>query len=587
MGYGRWISRGVWLVVLLGVGYVGWQWIVCRTYVAEGQSLLVMYKGSFFGSTPSAPEGSFVELDAKGRPLQAGFLEQLRGPGRHFINPFFYKVERIPDVVIDIGQIGVVTCKLGNEAAVAGDFLVEGEVGKTKARGVLRKPLSPGRYRINLYGYDVTVYNDVGDVVETITLANASQIKARPAAPQNAQAASTASAPKSGRSDLKLAKRAGWLRIPGGYVGVLTNLAPIPASGDQPASSAGIQDTILQPGYYLVNPFAQRVDIIEVGFRELSLKTELVLQGDSIKVDENGEPMIKPGGKQGINFPSRDGFPIALDFTAIWGVMPEHAPKVVRDFGDIEAVEKTRILPDIGNICRMEGSKHPAVELLTGKSREAFQDQVSEEFAKTLKNKNISLQVGLIRHIHIPAPIRAPIQAANIADEAKLTSDMEATTTETEGQLEKAKAEVLREAKRVTVETEKKRQEMLAEGRKDSEVVRADAEVEIAAIDRKAAEMDAQATILLGNAQASVDRLMKEAESSKFKLAIDAFGSSEAYNQYVFAKNLPDDLRLTMIYAGPGTFWTDLKSMNEAAAAKVLTPKAEPATNSQTPSAKE
>ena len=30
------------------------------------------------------------------------------------------------------------------------------------------------------------------------------------------------------------------------------------------------------------------------------------------------------------------------------------APKVVRDFGDIEAVEKTRILPDIGNICRME-----------------------------------------------------------------------------------------------------------------------------------------------------------------------------------------------------------------------------------------
>jgi regulator of protease activity HflC (stomatin/prohibitin superfamily) len=580
MNRARWIARGLWAAVIVGVGFGAWQWVVCRTYVPEGQSLLVMYKGSFFGKSPSAPEGSFVELDSAGRPMQAGFLEQLRGPGRHFINPLFYKVDRIPDVVIDVGQIGVVTCKLGNETAVAGDFLVEGEVGKTKARGVLRKPLGPGRYRINLYGYDVAVYNDEGDVVETITLASAGQSKSKPAAAASKapQPSTTASRPKNQRSDLKLAKRAGWLRIPAGYVGVLTNLAPIPAGEGQAQASAGIQDNILQPGYYLVNPFAQRVDIVEVGFRELSLKTELVMQGNLIKVDENGEPIIKPGGKQGINFPSRDGFPIALDFTAIWGVMPEHAPKVVRDFGDIEAVEKTRILPDIGNICRMEGSKHPAVELLTGKSREAFQDQVGEEFAKMLKSKNISLQVGLIRHIHIPTPIRAPLQKANIADEAKLTNDMEAVTTETEGQLEKARAEVLREAKRVVVDTEKQVQELLAEGRKEAELIRADAEVEVASVDRKAAELDAQATILLGSAQASVDRLMREAESSKFKLAIDAFGSSEAYNQYIFAKNLPEDLRLTMMYAGPGTFWTDLKSMNDAASAKVLQPKPAPPT---------
>ena len=186
MNYSRWISRGAWTAVIVAVGYGGWQWLVCRTYVAEGQSLLVMYKGSFFGSTPAAPEGSFVELDSGGRPLQAGFLEQLRGPGRHFINPLFYKVDRIPDVVIDVGQIGVVTCKLGNETAVAGDFLVEGEVGKTKARGVLRKPLAPGRYRINLYGYDVAVYNDAGEVVNTITLATAGQKKTVSAAAEKA-----------------------------------------------------------------------------------------------------------------------------------------------------------------------------------------------------------------------------------------------------------------------------------------------------------------------------------------------------------------------------------------------------------------
>jgi hypothetical protein len=69
--------------------------------------------------------------------------------------------------------------------------------------------------------------------------------------------------------------------------------------------------------------------------------------------------------------------------------------------------------------------------------------------------------------------------------------------------------------------------------------------------------------------------MKREAESSRFRLAIDAFGSQEAYNQYTFAKNLPDDLKLTLMYAGPGTFWTDLKSLNDAASAKVLAPKLE------------
>src|SRR5204863_6332160 len=127
------------------------------------------------------------------------------------------------------------------------------------------------------------------------------------------------------------------------------------------------------------------------------------------------------------------------------------------------------------------------------------QNQVSEEFADMLKAKNISLQVGLIRHIHIPSPIRAPIQAANIADESKLTNDMESLTTETEGQLEKAKAEVQRDSKRVMAETEKKYQELLAEGRKAAELIRAEAEVEVAATDRKSAEMEAASTVMLGS----------------------------------------------------------------------------------------
>jgi hypothetical protein len=63
-------------------------------------------------------------------------------------------------------------------------------------------------------------------------------------------------------------------------------------------------------------------------------------------------------------------------------------------------------------------------------------------------------------------------------------------------------------------------------------------------------------------------RLRNEAEAKGAQLLIDAFGSSQAYNNYIFAKNFePTDLKL--IFAGPGTFWTDLKSFQDIGAAKM------------------
>ena len=59
----------------------------------------------------------------------------------------------------------------------------------------------------------------------------------------------------------------------------------------------------------------------------------------------------------GIEFPSNDGFLIHLDFTAIWGILPDQAPDVVRQFGTLKDVEQKVILPQIGSICRLHGSK--------------------------------------------------------------------------------------------------------------------------------------------------------------------------------------------------------------------------------------
>ncbi len=68
---------------------------------------------------------------------------------------------------------------------------------------------------------------------------------------------------------------------------------------------------------------------------------------------------------------------------------------------------------------------------------------------------------------------------------------------------------------------------------------------------------------MLGEAEASAEQLVAEAKADKFGLAVEAFGNGDAYNQWVFATGLPEDIQLQTLYAGEGTFWTDLKGMTE------------------------
>ncbi len=300
----RAISRTLLVVVLLLlVGYVGiWQWMICRVEVPAGSSLLVRYKGPWpFGSTTQAPEGTLVKVVA-GRPLEVGILENMPGPGRHFYSPLEYETQLVPDQLIPPGKIGVVVSKIGKPLP-EGAFLVDDK----GFRGILRKVLTPGRYRINTYAFDVKIV-DVDACAEPATRV----------------------ARKNDDPTL----------IPPGYVGVVTNKANDPVTGQD----RGIQQQVLQPGIYFLNPEEKRIDIVSIGYSETSLTVEvkngpdgstntgtstaaanLIRDlGDRLGTSTADDPIYAPG--KGIEFPSSDGFPIHLDYTAIWGILPEQAP---------------------------------------------------------------------------------------------------------------------------------------------------------------------------------------------------------------------------------------------------------------------
>ena len=73
--------------------------------------------------------------------------------------------------------------------------------------------------------------------------------------------------------------------IPPGYVGVVTNKT------DDPRTRAiqGIQDDVLQPGIYFLNPAEKRVDIVSIGYNETSLTVEVLEKGGPSAVERREE----------------------------------------------------------------------------------------------------------------------------------------------------------------------------------------------------------------------------------------------------------------------------------------------------------
>lgn len=540
------ISLGVCALLFVLVGWQAFRWTVCYWYVDEGYSLLLTYKGPPLPipgmDLPSAAEGQLAEVDANGKPVQKGILAEMVGPGRHFYNPFFWECQKVPDVVIEAKTVAIVTSRLGKELP-AGQFLVDGEVGKTEFRGTLRKVLGPGRYRINPKAFDVSIVK--GEEIE--------------------------------RSN-GMEKKSGWVEIAPGYVGVVTNLADNPITKAKP----GIQANTLPPGIYPTNKREQQIDVVSIGYLEKSIEATMVLTPDGhFKIDSSGEPMVADDDS-GIEFPSDDGFTIRMDFTAIWGLMPDQAPDAIRNFGNISAVENKAVMPAIENICRIYGSKLKAAELLDGETRQGFQTEVSHAFQEVLKTKGISVQNGLVRNIYIPQDVRQPIQQGYIADELKITREQEQKTAITEGALREAEEKVKVQTETIRVETEKMVAAKVAEGAKTAAETKAETTKLVAKIARDTAEIDKEATITLGEAKANARTLEEEAKANKFQLAVEAFGSGQAYNQWVFAQGLPEDLELNLLYAGEGTFWTDLKGFSETMLGKQVKQQTTPAPTAPT-----
>jgi hypothetical protein len=196
-----------------------------------------------------------------------------------------------------------------------------------------------------------------------------------------------------------------------------------------------------------------------------------------------------------------------------------------------------------------------------GNDREKYQSASLGEFHNVLDAKQISLLYGLVRHVYIPEQVRKPIQMSFIADELTLTREQEQETAKEEANLREAEEQVTLASKTIEVDTKKQVAAREAEGDREAETIRAETIRLVAAIEKETAALEAEAEKVKGEAENKGKQMIQEATADRFRLAVEAFGTPQAYNHWIFASGLPEDVKLQLLYAGQGTLWTD---MNQA-----------------------
>ena len=90
--------------------------------------------------------------------------------GTYFINRWFANVEMIPKTVVPIGYVGVVVSYYGAAGQdTSGDSFRHGERVSEGERGVLERPLGPGKYAFNTYAGNIILVPTTNFVLHWVT----------------------------------------------------------------------------------------------------------------------------------------------------------------------------------------------------------------------------------------------------------------------------------------------------------------------------------------------------------------------------------------------------------------------------------
>lgn len=508
-----------WLIVAVVIGYgviyEGFWVWVVENTVVPADQMLVLVAKT----GKSMPPGQLIA-----EPGQKGVLLEPKGPGRYFINPFLYESQFHKQVVIKGDEVGVVISKFG-KVLPAGEFLAErGELG------IQKQVLLPGTYRLNPHAYQIRVVKMV--------------------------------------------------EIEPGYVGVQTARSGKPASGQLAnPGERGVQKSVLQPGFYAINPEAMSVEPIEIGYNQITMahagKMPVTQTSGQLK-DQQMQKKVAAQAEAAlavlpaVTFPSSDGFEIVLDVTLLWQLLPDDAPSVVSRYGNIRKIEQNILIPQINSTARIKGSTFGAVDFIVGDKREEFQKAFQGTIETTLHEKKLLVDLALVQDTLVPDSISGPIQDARIAAEWNIANGEKTKTEAKKAELMEYQGKIRQIEQVVDFETQRLEGNIKAEQEKIVSELGAQTRVMVAELAKQTAVIKADTRRKLGAAEATVKEMLGKAQGDGYGLQVKAVGTPTDYAYYNFVQALPAKMSMSLIYAGAGTLWTDVDKALKAAPLGVL-----------------
>ncbi len=430
-------------------------------------------------------------------PEHKGLQKQVLSEGRHFYNPWTWDWEVVPQIEISENTLGV-------RIRLAGEDLPYGEVmaWQENQKGIVPEVLRAGRYPLNAW-IKGTPRRDRDNYAEHIELHDP-------------------------------------VVIPAGLKGVVTNLSgPMPEDPNVllvPESFRGVQSETLNPGTYYVNPYVQRVNLVDCRSQRFNLSSD---------------------GEMG--FPSKDGFWVTLDGIIEFRVQPDKAASVFVTYNDAlndagrdarvdEEIIAKVILPNARSFCRLRGSDHSGKEFISGDTRTKFQEDFQYEMEQTCESQGIEIIQALITRINPPQKIAEPVRARQIAVQEEQQYQRQIQQQLSEQTLAVEQEMVKR--KQALIGAEQEVVKITTEATRDQEVslIEAQQRLKVAEFELKAGEDLASAVRARGQAEAKVIEFENEAEAAGWKKAVAAFGGSgDEYARWVMLKKLAPSFRQMMV----------------------------------------
>ncbi|RUL82777.1 SPFH domain-containing protein [Tautonia sociabilis] len=448
--FGAGLIVGVAAVALVG----GWLlYGACRIEVGKGkQAVLIRKVGRDLEPGMEIARAWSEELG-----YTKGVQPEVLTEGRYFYNPFFWDWEISDQFEVPEGKCAVMI-------SLVGDELEEGQVlAEEGFKGIRPGVIEAGaRVAYNPYATEFIVYDPVD--------------------------------------------------VPTGSRGVVTLLA-----GAEPKDpnvvlvdegERGVQRSTLPPGKYFINPFEQRISVVDCRTRIFGLNDDA-----------------------DITFLSADGFNISLDGAVTFRINEDRAAEVFvlynedanGDAIDEEIIAKI-ITPYARSICRVNGSKLDAVQFISGDDREIFQQNLQKTLSDRCDEQGIDILQVAVTSASAPEEIRAPVRAREVAKQ-QLDQFLQEKIQQ-ESQAELRVKNLLAEQKAKLIEAEQQVIEQKTKAMQDQQVAVLNGEQRLAVAETQLEAARSRAAALLAEAQAEADviRFQNEADLAGLALRVSAFG---------------------------------------------------------------